>query len=66
MTIKSPTSLTDEQHALGSAREIKALRELVSRRRKGEFISADEMDARLDRMIAEKRRVHGLSRRVRG
>ena len=62
MTIKSPTSLTDEQHALARAREIEALRELVSRRRKREFISADEMDARLDRMIAEKRRAHGLSR----
>ena len=62
MTIKSPVLLTDEQHGLASAQEIKALRELVSRRRKGEFISADEMDARLDRMIADKRRAHGLSR----
>ena len=61
MTIKSPIRLTDEQHALARAREIEALRELVSRRLKGEFISADEMDVRLERMFAEKRRAHGLS-----
>ena len=41
--------------------ETEMLRELVSRRLKGEFVSADEMDARLDRMIAEIRRTHGLS-----
>ena len=61
MTIRSRISLTDEQDALAGAQEIEALRELVSRRCKGEFISADEMDARLERMFAEKRRAHGLS-----
>jgi len=38
-----------------------ALRALLSRRLEGEFISAEEMDARLAVMIAEKRRAHGLS-----
>ncbi len=37
-----------------------ALRELLSRRREGGFVDAQEMDARLDRMVARKRRAHGL------
>ena len=37
-----------------------ALRELLSRRREGGFVSAERMDTRLARMIAEKRRAHGL------
>ena len=37
-----------------------ALRELLSRRRDGEFVDAKGMDARLDRMVAGKRRAHGL------
>ena len=41
--------------------EIAALRELLSRRRKGEFVGARQMDTQLTRMIAEKRRAHGLS-----
>ena len=41
--------------------ETVALRALLSRRLEGEFISAEEMDARLAAMIAEKRRAHGLS-----
>ena len=41
--------------------EIAALRELLSRRRKGEFVGARQMDTQLARMIAEKRRAHGLS-----
>ena len=49
------------QRTDAEALEIAALRELVSRREKGEFISPDEMDVRLERMIAEKRRAHGLS-----
>ena len=49
------------QRTDAEALEIEALRELVSRREKGEFISPDEMDVRLERMIAEKRRTHGLS-----
>ena len=40
--------------------ETAALRELLSRRRKGEFVSAEGMDARLAGMIADKRRAHGL------
>lgn len=49
------------QRTDAEALEIETLRGLVSRREKGEFISPDEMDARLDRIIAEKRRAHGLS-----
>lgn len=40
--------------------ETAALRELLSRRRKDERISAERIDARLGSMIAEKRRAHGL------
>ncbi len=35
-------------------REAAALREILSRRRKGEFVSAEQMDLRLNRMIADK------------
>ncbi len=41
--------------------ERRALYEILSRRRSGEFVGADEMDERLSRMLAEKRRVHGVS-----
>lgn len=61
MTVKASISLTDEQHAFAKALETEMLRELVSRRLTGEFVSADEMDARLERMFADKRRAHGLS-----
>ena len=40
--------------------ETAALREMLSRRREDEFVGADAMDARLDGMIADKRRAHGL------
>ena len=40
--------------------ETAALRELLSRRREGEVVGAEEMDARLAGMIAGKRREHGL------
>ena len=40
--------------------ESAALRELLSRRRKGAFVGADGMDARLAGMVADKRRDHGL------
>ena len=40
--------------------ETAALRELLSRRRKGRFVSDREMDKRLDAMITEKRRAHGV------
>ena len=40
--------------------EAEALRELLLRRRAGAFISAAEMDERLERMIEDKRRAHGL------
>ena len=40
--------------------ETAALRELLSRRRKGEFVDAKGMDARLAGMVAGKRRAHGL------
>ena len=41
--------------------ETAALRVLLARRREGDFVDADEMDARLARMIADKRRAHGLA-----
>ena len=37
-----------------------AMRELLSCRRQREFVSALAMDTRLARMIADKRRAHGL------
>ena len=40
--------------------EIAALRALLSRRSEGEFVAAEGMDTRLSRMIADKRRAHGL------
>ena len=40
--------------------EIAALRELLSRRRKGAFVDREQMDARLAGMVAGKRREHGL------
>ena len=36
--------------------ETEALRELLSRRCEGKFVSADAMDVRLERMFADKRR----------
>ena len=42
--------------------ETAAVRELLSRRRKGAFVSAKDMDVRLAEMVAGKRRVHGLTR----
>lgn len=46
--------------------ELAALRELLSRRRKGRFVSDQEMDKRLDAVIMEKRRAHGVQTRVLG
>ena len=40
--------------------ESAALRELLSRRRQGEFVGPKEMGSRLVRMIADKRRDHDL------
>ena len=40
--------------------ESAALRVLLSRRREGAFVDAEGMDARLGKMIADKRRAHGL------
>ena len=41
--------------------EVSALRELLSRRRNGEFVTGQRMDERLTSMIAAKRRAHGIS-----
>ena len=41
--------------------ERRALYEILSRRCSGEFVGAEEMDERLSRMLADKRRVHGVS-----
>ena len=40
--------------------ETAAVRALLSRRRKGRFVGADEMDTRLAAMIADKRRAHDV------
>ncbi len=40
--------------------ETAALRELLSRRRKNEAVSAERMDTRLGSMFADRRRAHGL------
>ena len=40
--------------------ELEALRELLSRRRGGEFIDAERMDTALAGMIAAKRRAHDV------
>ena len=45
----------------GEDLEHRALYEVLSRRRVGEFVGAKEMDERLKRMISEKRRAHGVS-----
>ena len=41
--------------------ERRALYEVMSRRRAGRFIGAEEMDDRLSRIIAGKRRTRGVS-----
>ena len=41
--------------------ERRALHEVMSRRRAGRFIGAEEMDDRLSRIIAGKHRDHGVS-----
>lgn len=41
--------------------ERRALQRVLSRRQDGEFVSADEMDERLSRMIADKRSAHQVS-----
>ena len=41
--------------------EIAALRALLSHRREGEFVSGEQMDTRLAKLIAERRRAHGIS-----
>ena len=41
--------------------ERRALQEALSRRQVGEFVAAEEMDDRLSRMIADKRRAHQVS-----
>lgn len=38
-----------------------ALRDVLARRREGEFVTAKRMDRRLAEMIGAKRRSHGLS-----
>ena len=44
----------------GEELERAALRELLARRQVQEFIPGEEMDRRLSRVIAAKRRSHGL------
>jgi len=40
--------------------ETAALRELLSRRRRGEFVDAKRMDARLAGLVADRRRAHDV------
>lgn len=40
--------------------ETEALRVLLQKRSEGPFVSAEEMGERLDALLADKRRVHGL------
>ena len=39
----------------------RALYEVLSRRRSGDFVAGEEMDERLKRMLADKRRAHGVA-----
>ena len=50
------------EHACAGAEalEAAALRTLLSRRREGDFVSAEQMDARLAGLIADTRRARGL------
>lgn len=41
--------------------EVAALRKLLVKRRKGEFVTAEGLDERLANMVASNRRAHGLS-----
>lgn len=41
--------------------EHRGLYEVLSRRRSGKFVGAKEMDERLSRIFAAKRRIHGVS-----
>ena len=50
MTVTSSNHPTDEKHAFA-----KALRQLLSRRRKGEFVSGERMDERLAAMLSKRR-----------
>ena len=40
--------------------DVAALRELLSRRREGAFVSGERLDERLAEMIGNKRRTHGI------
>lgn len=48
-------SQTDAEEAVTDA-----LRELVRQRRGGKFVSSSDMKSRVDRMIQQKRREHGV------
>ena len=53
----SRLSFTDKRRMGAEGLETAALRELLSRRRAGEFVGAEQMDVRLARMVAKKRRI---------
>lgn len=55
----SRLSFTDRQRMGAEELETAALRELLSRRRTGEFVGAEQMDVRLAAMVARKRRELG-------
>lgn len=50
-----------EQRLEAEELDRRALSELLARRQAGKFVPAGEMDARLQRLIARKKRVHGVS-----
>ena len=53
--VKSSISRTDKQRMGAEELETAALRELLSRRRAGEFVGAEQMDLRLARIVARNR-----------
>ncbi|CAN7610869.1 hypothetical protein [Rhizobium sp. LjRoot254] len=40
--------------------ELAALRELIARRRRGEFLDREQSRAQLEKLIADKRKAYGL------
>ena len=50
-----------KQHMEDEDLERKVVRQLLCRRQSGNFVGADEMDARLNKMISDKRREYGVS-----
>lgn len=54
----APARLADEQRDGGDGEG--ALSALLAKRRRGDFVSGREMAEKVDALVAEKRRAHGL------